>query len=70
MQKQKAIEKAREDSRNGYVQHVCVREKPRTPFARQSGQLVGEVDYFISDWYLGAATVYSFENGIELGGKL
>jgi|SRR5882672_2763442 len=50
-----ACTRAREDSKNGYVQHV--------------NRIVsggGEVRYTVGDWYEGDMTVASFENGRAL----
>ncbi len=47
---EEAIEKAREESKNGYVQHVT---------------RISYGEYIVSDWYC-EDTVTSFENGKEL----
>lgn len=52
-----ATEKAREESKNGYVQHVNTYEYEHAP---------GIIHYLVSDWYDSERTVISFENGREL----
>jgi hypothetical protein len=62
---EEAITKAREESRNGYVQHVC-KFDPAKADARYRGIDVNpNADYIVSDWYDGS-TVVSFENGRRL----
>jgi hypothetical protein len=53
---EQASAKAKEESRNGYVQHVCRRVESLTPYV---------VFYIVSDWY-DSSTVVSFECGREL----
>jgi hypothetical protein len=59
---EEAITKAKDNSRNGYVQHVC---KMNPESAKYRGVEAGREDYVVSDWYDGT-TVVSFENGRQL----
>lgn len=52
-----ACDKAQNESKNGYVQHVN-----RSYFDRDSDC----IDYSVSDWYDSDTTVKSYENGREL----
>lgn len=56
MTRQAAVDKAREDSKAGYVQHVNLTVR------------AGGYSYAVSDWYDGDATVASFEGGRLIGG--
>jgi hypothetical protein len=55
---EQAMEKARIESLNGYVQHVN-----KSSHAYLGGQPAK--DYVVSDWYDFELTVASFENGVK-----
>lgn len=56
-----AINAARIESRNGYVQHV----NRHTPITSHDGT-EPDVEYVVSDWYNSNTTVASFEGGLEI----
>lgn len=62
---QDACDKAREDSKNGYVQHVCQLNVLTSDRRYRSPFINPNEDYIVSDWY-DSSTIKSFENGKEL----
>lgn len=64
MEYQQAMERAREESKGGYVQHVNIRTVTVDGEAVIDG--TRRLDYVVGDWFDGAFTVISFEDGREL----
>ena len=64
-----AIERAREDSKNGYVQHVNLVRIEHIPNPFWIPGLESDNVFTVSDWYDYTVTVASFQNGIELRGS-
>lgn len=63
---EQARQKAQERSQEGYVQHVNKLDPERADARYRGVDVQPEADYTVSDWYDGADTVCSFENGREL----